>query len=197
MSDVKRYVDKRMETDAEFADGFEVGYANFKIGVILRKPALNSTTNPLSFVVYRQSNTYQGSIKTIHLTLSAGIPLTYALDKPIWPIGYAFYNVSFVERKRWFHNLKIGMQSDKFECGLSWIVPIPVRLCTRCANQVLHDTVHGNNIRIQAHQWAIRLQFCKHVISCMVGIEQDHDDIIRLDGSSHLLNDTWISRTSL
>ena len=26
-----------METDTEFADGFEVGYANFKIGVMLRQ----------------------------------------------------------------------------------------------------------------------------------------------------------------
>jgi transcriptional regulator with XRE-family HTH domain len=26
-----------METDAEFADGFDVGYANFKIGVMLRQ----------------------------------------------------------------------------------------------------------------------------------------------------------------
>lgn len=37
MSDVQRYIEKRMEADAEFADGFEVGYANFKIGVILRQ----------------------------------------------------------------------------------------------------------------------------------------------------------------
>ncbi len=37
MSDVKQYVDKRIETDTEFADGFEVGYANFKIGVMLRQ----------------------------------------------------------------------------------------------------------------------------------------------------------------
>ena len=37
MSDVKRYIDKRIRTDAEFADGFEVGYANFKIGVVLRQ----------------------------------------------------------------------------------------------------------------------------------------------------------------
>ncbi len=37
MSDVKRYIEKRIETDAEFADGFEVGYANFKIEVMLRQ----------------------------------------------------------------------------------------------------------------------------------------------------------------
>lgn len=37
MSDVQRYIEKRIETDAEFADGFEVGYANFKIGVMLRQ----------------------------------------------------------------------------------------------------------------------------------------------------------------
>jgi len=37
MSDVKRYTEKRKITDADFADGFEVGYANFKIGVMLRQ----------------------------------------------------------------------------------------------------------------------------------------------------------------
>jgi DNA-binding XRE family transcriptional regulator len=37
MSDVRRYVEKRIETDTEFADRFEVGYANFKIGVMLRQ----------------------------------------------------------------------------------------------------------------------------------------------------------------
>ena len=37
MSDVKQYVEKRIVTDAEFAEGFEVGYENFKIGVMLRQ----------------------------------------------------------------------------------------------------------------------------------------------------------------
>lgn len=35
MSDVKKYIEKRKETDAEFAEEFESGYASFKIGVIL------------------------------------------------------------------------------------------------------------------------------------------------------------------
>ena len=37
MSDLRSYIEKRIKTDAEFADGFEVGYANFKIGVVLRQ----------------------------------------------------------------------------------------------------------------------------------------------------------------
>ena len=37
MSDLTRYVEKRLESDVEFADGFEVGYAHFKIGVMLRQ----------------------------------------------------------------------------------------------------------------------------------------------------------------
>ena len=37
MSDVKRYVQKRAESDAEFAQNYEAGYADFKIGVILRQ----------------------------------------------------------------------------------------------------------------------------------------------------------------
>ena len=37
MSDLKKYIDKRKKTDAEFAEGFEEGYENFKIGVLLRQ----------------------------------------------------------------------------------------------------------------------------------------------------------------
>jgi len=37
MSDVKRYILKRAERDTEFANNFEEGYADFKIGVILRQ----------------------------------------------------------------------------------------------------------------------------------------------------------------
>lgn len=37
MSDVKRYIQNRAECDPEFADNYEIGYADFKIGVILRQ----------------------------------------------------------------------------------------------------------------------------------------------------------------
>ncbi len=37
MSDVKEYIQKRAEYDEEFAVNFEEGYADFKIGVILRQ----------------------------------------------------------------------------------------------------------------------------------------------------------------
>jgi len=37
MSDVSRYIEKRMRADTEFAEGFELGYTNFKIGVALRQ----------------------------------------------------------------------------------------------------------------------------------------------------------------
>jgi len=37
MSDVTRYIEKRKQLDTEFALNFEEGYANFKIGVLLRQ----------------------------------------------------------------------------------------------------------------------------------------------------------------
>ena len=37
MSDVEHYIEKRAERDREFAENFETGYADFKIGVILRQ----------------------------------------------------------------------------------------------------------------------------------------------------------------
>jgi len=36
MSDVSSYIQKRAAHDKEFAENFEAGYADFKIGVILR-----------------------------------------------------------------------------------------------------------------------------------------------------------------
>lgn len=37
MSDVKQYIQNRSERDPEFAKNYEVGYTDFKIGVILRQ----------------------------------------------------------------------------------------------------------------------------------------------------------------
>ena len=37
MSDVKQYIQKRAERDVEFAENYQAGYADFKIGVILRQ----------------------------------------------------------------------------------------------------------------------------------------------------------------
>lgn len=37
MSDLKKYVAERKKRDREFAEGFDVGYAQFKIGATLRK----------------------------------------------------------------------------------------------------------------------------------------------------------------
>ncbi|HSL82820.1 MAG TPA: helix-turn-helix transcriptional regulator [Thermoanaerobaculia bacterium] len=37
MSDVKRYAEERARRDPEFAEGFETGYEELKIGVLLRQ----------------------------------------------------------------------------------------------------------------------------------------------------------------
>jgi DNA-binding XRE family transcriptional regulator len=37
MNDLDRYIKKRKKTDPDFAKGFEEGYRDFKIGVILRQ----------------------------------------------------------------------------------------------------------------------------------------------------------------
>ena len=36
MSDLKKYINKRKKTDPKFANGFELGYEQFKIGVMLK-----------------------------------------------------------------------------------------------------------------------------------------------------------------
>jgi len=37
MSDLQKYIVKRKENDPEFAENYEIGYQNFKIGVVLRQ----------------------------------------------------------------------------------------------------------------------------------------------------------------
>ncbi len=37
MSDLQKYIAERKERDPEFAKDYEIGYQNFKIGVILRQ----------------------------------------------------------------------------------------------------------------------------------------------------------------
>ena len=36
MSDLKKYIEERKQRDPEFAEGFDEGYKNFKIGVLFR-----------------------------------------------------------------------------------------------------------------------------------------------------------------
>ena len=36
MSDLKKYIEERKKRDPEFAEGFDEGYENFKIGVLFR-----------------------------------------------------------------------------------------------------------------------------------------------------------------
>ena len=37
MSDLKKYIAKRKKNDPEFTENYEIGYQNFKIGVVLRQ----------------------------------------------------------------------------------------------------------------------------------------------------------------
>jgi HTH-type transcriptional regulator / antitoxin HipB len=37
MSDLHKYIDRRKGRDKEFAEGFEAGYSNFKIGILLKQ----------------------------------------------------------------------------------------------------------------------------------------------------------------
>jgi DNA-binding XRE family transcriptional regulator len=37
MSDVRQYIEERSRRDPEFAEGFVLGYSDFKIGVLLRQ----------------------------------------------------------------------------------------------------------------------------------------------------------------
>lgn len=42
MSDLKKYIEKRKATNPEFAEGFEEGYENFRIGAMLKQARLDA-----------------------------------------------------------------------------------------------------------------------------------------------------------
>lgn len=63
MSEVKRYIEKRVRSDAEFAEGFEIGYANFRIGVVLRQA--REAAGLTQEEVARRLNTTKSSISRI------------------------------------------------------------------------------------------------------------------------------------
>ncbi len=42
MSDLKKYIDKRKATNPEFAEGFDEGYENFRIGIMLKQARLEA-----------------------------------------------------------------------------------------------------------------------------------------------------------
>ena len=44
MSDLKKYIKERKKKDKAFAKGFDEGYEQFKIGVVLRKAAQSEST---------------------------------------------------------------------------------------------------------------------------------------------------------
>jgi DNA-binding XRE family transcriptional regulator len=60
MSDIKRYIEERSQRDSQFAEGFEAGYTDFKIGVLLRqaREAAGMTQEQLA----RKLGTQQSSI---------------------------------------------------------------------------------------------------------------------------------------
>ena len=37
MSDLQKYITRRKRRDTEFAEGFEAGYSNFKVGILLKQ----------------------------------------------------------------------------------------------------------------------------------------------------------------
>lgn len=63
MSDLDQYIAKRAAHDPDFAEGFEVGYAQFKIGVMLRQA--REAAGLTQEQVARQLGTHKSAISRI------------------------------------------------------------------------------------------------------------------------------------
>ena len=81
MSDLKRYVQQRSERDADFAENYEVGYADFKIGVILRqaREAAGLTQDEIAQKLKTQKSAISASKTTRTMCAS---PRFAAMPKP-------------------------------------------------------------------------------------------------------------------
>lgn len=63
MSDLKKYVAKRKKTDAEFAKDYDLGFENFRIGVMLRE--VRETSGITQEQVARKLKTNKSAISRI------------------------------------------------------------------------------------------------------------------------------------
>lgn len=63
MSDLKKYVAKRKKTDAEFAEDYDKGFENFRIGVMLRE--VRETSGITQEQVARELKTNKSAISRI------------------------------------------------------------------------------------------------------------------------------------
>ena len=63
MSDLKKYIENRKKIDPEFAEGYDEGYENFKLGVLLRQARENAGITQEE--VARKLNTKKSAISRI------------------------------------------------------------------------------------------------------------------------------------
>jgi len=63
MSDLQKYITKRKNTDKEFAEDYDKGFENFKIGVLLRQARENSGVTQEE--IARKLNTKKSAISRI------------------------------------------------------------------------------------------------------------------------------------
>lgn len=58
MSDLKKYITKRKESDAEFRENFDEGYENLKIGAMLKRARIESgiTQEQIAYKMHTQKS---------------------------------------------------------------------------------------------------------------------------------------------
>ncbi|MDC7233898.1 MAG: helix-turn-helix transcriptional regulator [Spirochaetales bacterium] len=86
MSDLQKYISKRKKNDKDFAEGFDKGYENFKIGAVLRQARLDKgiTQEDLANLI----NTRKTAISRIEnhaedIRLSTLEKIAHALDREV------------------------------------------------------------------------------------------------------------------
>ncbi len=86
MSDLKKYIKDRKERDSDFAEGFEEGYKQFKIGLMLRKARVSAGLTQQELA--NQMSTKKSAISRIEnhaedIKLSTLVHIASALGKEL------------------------------------------------------------------------------------------------------------------
>ena len=82
MSDLKQYIDRRKKIDKEFAEGYEEGYEQFKIGAMLRhaRESVGLTQEELALKL----NTRKTAAALLLTTRAASAPVRRTSSRVAW-----------------------------------------------------------------------------------------------------------------
>ena len=89
------------------------------------------------------------------------------------------------------------MQFDKVHRRLPGVVRVPIRFRPGGSGKILHDPVHGDDVRPFGNEWTVGFEFGQYMIAGVTAIQKHHDPFPGMDELSDLPDDATRNRVSL